>query len=176
MLFKQTILKRININNSELIIDANFKDEKSIPFSKINKVYISFEKLSVTTKNQFLFISFITALIIMVVFPYFVIFAVMTCLVAVCNSAIHFYKFCTLNVELSEEKVRVRFISLDVKYELVNIIQELRRGVQLSKVSTSLLCANQQDLLKKKQTAEPIKNFINSLLVELLMSKLNLLS
>ncbi|MFT6743449.1 MAG: hypothetical protein ACJAVF_004975, partial [Paraglaciecola sp.] len=90
--------------------------------------------------------------------------------------AIHFYKFCTLNVELSEEKVRVRFISLDVKYELVNIIQELRRGVQLSKVSTSLLCANQQDLLKKKQTAEPIKNFINSLLVELLMSKLNLLS
>jgi multisubunit Na+/H+ antiporter MnhE subunit len=143
MLFQQTISKRININNSDLIIDANFKDKKCIPFAKINNVYISFEKLSVETKRQFLFIGFITALIIIVVFPYFLIFAVMTCLVAVCYTAIHFYKFCTLNVELSEQKVRVRFISLDVKYELVNIVQELRRRIQLSKVSTSVHSINQ---------------------------------
>lgn len=123
MLLDQTISKRININNSELIIDANFKDEKIIPFSKINKVYISFEKLSVTSKKQFLLISFITALIIIVVFPYFLIFAVMAGLVVACYLAMHFYRFCTLNLDLTEEKFRVRFISLDFKYQVINIIQ-----------------------------------------------------
>lgn len=150
MLFEQTISKRININNSELIIDANSKDKKSIPFSKIDKVYISFEKLSVTTKNQFLVRSFITALIISLVFPYFLISAVITCLVTACYLSMHFYKFCTLNLELAEEKVRIRFISLEAKYELVNIVQELRRVVQLSKLSTSVLSINQQDLVNSE--------------------------
>lgn len=136
MLFEQTILKRINVDNFELIIHANSKDRKSIPFSKINKVYISFEKFSVTTKNYFLVLSFVTVGLIILVYPNLLISLVIIILIITCYLFMHFYKFCTLNIELTEEKVSVRYISLDLRCELVGIIQELRKGMQLTKVST----------------------------------------
>jgi hypothetical protein len=142
MLFKQTISKRINVNNLVLIINADANDEKSIAFSKISKVYISFEKVSSRTKNHFLFTSFVAGFIIIVAFPDFLFFLGIAGLIAAAYLSMHFYKFCTLNLDLTEEKVKIRFISLDAKYELVNIIQELRRGVQLSKLSASVINNN----------------------------------
>lgn len=139
MLFEQTISKRININYSELIIDTNSKDKKSIPFSKTDKVYISFEKL-VTTKNYFLVISFVTLILIILVAPYLLISVVIISLIIACYLSMNFYKSCTLKIELTDEKVSVRYISLDFRYELVRIVQDLRKNIESKK--NQALCLN----------------------------------
>lgn len=134
MFTDQRILKKISIEKLELIINKTDRNEKHIPFTAISKVYISFEKVSVRTKKHFLFISFMTGLVIIPVFPDFLIFLVMTGLCMACYLSMHLFKFCTLNIELTHAKSSIRFIFYGDKSELVHSIQEIRRSVQLTKL------------------------------------------
>jgi hypothetical protein len=138
MILGSIFFTKLIINDSELIINSRFKVKKNIDFSQIKKVYVSVEKISVKTKHYFLFISFTNAGVVMIVFPSVVNAGISISLITGVYLFLHFYKFCTLNLELIEEKFIVRFISYDIKYELVKFVRELRINVEVTKSFSSL--------------------------------------
>jgi hypothetical protein len=163
MIVQPIYLKKLIIDDSELIINSSFNAKKNFPFSQIKKVYVSVGKASVSTKRYFLFISFITAAIVMMVFPSAANAGIIVSLITGGYLFLHFYKFCTLNLELIEEKFLVRFISYDIKYELVNFIRELRINIEVTKSFSSLYADTRQILLSDKDSAVGFSTGIKTL-------------
>ena len=163
MILGSIFFTKLIINDSELIINSRFKVKKNIDFSQIKKVYVSVEKMSVITKRYFLIISLITAGIVMIVFPSITNAEISITSIIGGYLSLHFYKFCTLNLELIEEKFIVRFISYDIKYELVNFVRELRINVELTKSFSSLYADTRQILLSDKDSAVGFSTGIKTL-------------
>lgn len=127
MFFGKSRLRNIVIYDSELIIDYNLRTQKKIPMDQLNKVYISFEGIATSYKVFYLLMSTICIVFSGIYFYSFPIVFALIIFLAKLYEILHFYKTCTLNLELVNDKIAIRFIPFDLKFEVVDIINELKR-------------------------------------------------
>lgn len=127
MFFGRNRIRNIVIRNSEFIIDFNLTTEKKIAINQLDKVYISFEKISKSYKISYLMISILCIIVVGVFISSFPILSVLTLVLLIIYRTIHSYKMCTLNFVLENDAIAIRFIPFKFKYEVVLLINELKK-------------------------------------------------
>lgn len=125
MLFKNSI-DRIQVIESELLINVNLINKKKISLNEIKKVYVSVKK--VPTKYEIAYILSV-GIVIGLNFSFYPIglyFWIVSGFFLLGEYIVHKYKSCTLNIELKNEKIQFRYIPYEHKYQLVNKINEIK--------------------------------------------------
>lgn len=125
MLFNNSI-DRIQVIESELLINVNLINKKKIPLNEIKKVFVSVKK--VPTKYEIAYI-LSGGIIIGLNFSFYPIglyFWIVSGIYLLGEYFVHNYKSCTLNIELKNEKIEFGFFPYDCKYLLINKINEVK--------------------------------------------------
>ena len=125
MLFN-TNIDRIQLVETELLIHVNSMNQKKIPLNEIKKVFVTVKKIPVIYEIAYIvsggiFIGFYFSF-----YPLGFFFWLVSGIYLLGEFIVHNYKSCTLNVELQNEKVQFRHIPYELKYQLVNKINEIK--------------------------------------------------
>ncbi len=119
-------LDQIQIVESELLINVNFINQKRIPLNEIKKVFVSVKKIPIQYGIIYILIGGIFIGLNFSFYPIGLYFWIVCGVYLFGEYIVHNYKSCTLNVELQNEKVQFRHIPYELKYQLVNKINEIK--------------------------------------------------
>lgn len=119
-------LDKIQIVESELLINVNFINQKRIPLNEIKKVFVSVKKIPIQYEIIYILIGGIFIGLNFSFYPIGFYFWLVSAIYLLGEFIVHNYKSCTLNVELQNEKVQIRFIPYELKYQLVHKINEIK--------------------------------------------------
>ena len=122
---KQTVSRWISIKGLHVFI-RTYSKKRVIDISKISKVYISYELLSTKFKYSSIFILVVNMCFICAFSHSFSNITIGLLLHVLLYKSLTFFKYCTFNLELKNEKVKVRFIPYGRKEEVVSIVQKIR--------------------------------------------------
>ncbi|MBP6756788.1 MAG: hypothetical protein KA210_11625 [Bacteroidia bacterium] len=119
-------LDQIRIEESQLLINGNFITQKKIPLNEITKVYVSVRKIPTIYEIIYILIGGIFIGLNFSFYPIGFYFWMVSGIYLLGEYLVHNYRTCTLNVELQNEKVQFRHIPYELKYQLVNKINEIK--------------------------------------------------
>jgi hypothetical protein len=119
-------LDQIRIEESQLLIQGNFISPKKIQIKEIKKVYVSVRKIPIKYEIFYILIGGIFIGLNFSFYPIGLYFWVVSGIYLLGEYLVHNYRTCTLNVELQNEKVQFRHIPYELKYQLVNKINEIK--------------------------------------------------
>lgn len=125
MLFNNSI-DRIQVVETELLINVNLINQKKIPLEEIKKVFVSVKKIPVIYEIVYILMGGIFIGLNFSFYPIGLYFWLVSGIYLLGEFIVHNYKSCTLNVELQNEKVQIRFIPYELKYQLVHKINEIK--------------------------------------------------
>lgn len=119
-------LDQIQIVESELLINVNFINQKRIPLNEIKKVFVSVKKIPLQYEIIYILIGGIFIGLNFSFYPIGLYFWMVSGIYLLGEYLVHNYRTCTLYVELQNEKVQFRHIPYELKYQLVNKINEIK--------------------------------------------------
>ncbi|MEY2923367.1 MAG: hypothetical protein RL108_1993 [Bacteroidota bacterium] len=125
MLFN-TNIDRIQLVETELLIHVNSMNQKKIPLNEIKKVFVTVKKIPVIYEIAYIVAGGIFIGFNFSFYPIGFYFWLVSGIYLLGEFIVHNYKSCTLNVELQNEKVQFRFIPYELKYQLVQKINEIK--------------------------------------------------
>ena len=125
MLFN-TNIDRIKLVETELLIHVNSMNQKKIPLNEIKKVFVTVKKIPVIYEIAYIVAGGIFIGFNFSFYPIGFYFWLVSGIYLLGEFIVHNYKSCTLNVELQNEKVQIRFIPYELKYQLVHKINEIK--------------------------------------------------
>lgn len=125
MLFN-TNIDRIQLVETELLIHFNSMNQKKIPLNEIKKVFVTVKKIPVIYEIAYIVAGGIFIGFNFSFYPIGFYFWLVSGIYLLGEFIVHNYKSCTLNVELQNEKVQFRFIPYELKYQLVQKINEIK--------------------------------------------------
>lgn len=125
MLFN-TNIDRIQLVETELLIHVNSMYQKKIPLNEIKKVFVTVNKIPVIYEIAYIVAGGIFIGLNFSFYPIGFYFWLVSGIYLLGEFIVHNYKSCTLNVELPNEKVQFRFIAYELKYQLVQKINEIK--------------------------------------------------
>jgi hypothetical protein len=125
MLFTNSI-DRIQVIETELLINVNLINQKKIPLEEIKKVFVSIKKIPVIYEIVYILMGGIFIGLNFSFYPIGFYFWLVSGIYLLGEFIVHNYKSCTLNLELQNEKVQIRYISYELKYQLVHKINEIK--------------------------------------------------
>lgn len=125
MLFN-TNIDRIKLVETELLIHVNSMNQKKIPLNEIKKVFVTVKKIPVIYEIAYIVAGGIFIGFNFSFYPIGFYFWLVSGIYLLGEFIVHNYKSCTLNVELQNEKVQFRFIPYELKYQLVQKINEIK--------------------------------------------------
>lgn len=125
MLFN-TNIDRIQLVETELLIHVNSMYQKKIPLNEIKKVFVTVNKIPVIYEIAYIVAGGIFIGFNFSFYPIGFYFWLVSGIYLLGEFIVHNYKSCTLNVELQNEKVQFRFIPYELKYQLVQKINEIK--------------------------------------------------
>ena len=125
MLFN-TNIDRIQLVETELLIHVNSMNQKKIPLNEIKKVFVTVNKIPVIYEIAYIVAGGIFIGFNFSFYPIGFYFWLVSGIYLLGEFIVHNYKSCTLNVELQNEKVQFRFIPYELKYQLVQKINEIK--------------------------------------------------
>lgn len=125
MLFNKNI-DRIQLVETELLIHVNSMYQKKIPLNEIKKVFVTVNKIPVIYEIAYIVAGGIFIGFNFSFYPIGFYFWLVSGIYLLGEFIVHNYKSCTLNVELQNEKVQFRHIPYELKYQLVNKINEIK--------------------------------------------------
>lgn len=119
-------LDQIRIEESQLLINVNFINQKKIPLREIKKVYVTVRKIPTIYEIAYILIGGIFLGLNFSFYPVGMYFWIVCGVYLFGEYVVHNYKSCTLNVELKNEIVAFRFIPIALKYQVVNKVNEIK--------------------------------------------------
>jgi hypothetical protein len=125
MLFN-TNIDRIQVVETELLIHVNSMNQKKIPLNEIKKVFVTVKKIPVIYEIAYIVAGGIFIGFNFSFYPIGFYFWLVSGIYLLGEFIVHNYKSCTLNVELQNEKVQFRYIPYELKYQLVQKINEIK--------------------------------------------------
>jgi hypothetical protein len=125
MLFNNN-LDQIRIEESQLVIKENFICKKNIPINEIKKVYVSVKKIPTIYEIVYILFGGIFIGLNFSFYPVGFYFWLVSGIYLLGEFIVHNYKSCTLNLELQNEKVQIRYIPYELKYQLVHKINKIK--------------------------------------------------
>lgn len=125
MLFN-TNIDRIQVVETELLIHVNSMNQKKIPLNEIKKVFVTVKKIPVIYEIAYIVAGGIFIGFNFSFYPIGFYFWLVSGIYLLGEFIVHNYKSCTLNVELQNEKVKFRYIPYELKYQLVQKINEIK--------------------------------------------------
>ena len=125
MLFN-TNIDRIQLVETELLIHVNSMNQKKIPLNEIKKVFVTVNKIPVIYEIAYIVAGGIFIGFNFSFYPIGFYFWLVSGIYLLGEFIVHNYKSCTLNVELQNEKVQFRYIPYELKYQLVQKINEIK--------------------------------------------------
>mgnify|MGYP000494198745 CR=1 FL=1 len=125
MLFTNSI-DRIQVIETELLINVNLINQKKIPLEEIKKVFVSVKKIPVIYEIAYIVAGGIFIGFNFSFYPIGFYFWLVSGIYLLGEFIVHNYKSCTLNLELQNEKVQIRYIPYELKYQLVHKINEIK--------------------------------------------------
>jgi hypothetical protein len=125
MLFTNSI-DRIQVIETELLINVNLINQKKIPLEEIKKVFVSVKKIPVIYEIVYILMGGIFIRLNFSFYPIGFYFWLVSGIYLLGEFIVHNYKSCTLNLELQNEKVQIRYIPYELKYQLVHKINEIK--------------------------------------------------
>jgi hypothetical protein len=125
MLFNKNI-DRIQLVETELLIHVNSMYQKKIPLNEIKKVFVTVNKIPVIYEIAYIVAGGIFIGFNFSFYPIGFYFWLVSGIYLLGEFIVHNYKSCTLNVELPNERVQFRYIPYELKYQLVNKINEIK--------------------------------------------------
>ncbi len=125
MLFN-TNIDRIQLVETELLIHVNSMYQKKIPLNEIKKVFVTVNKIPVIYEIAYIVAGGIFIGFNFSFYPIGFYFWLVSGIYLLGELIVHNYKSCTLNVELQNEKVQFRYIPYELKYQLVQKINEIK--------------------------------------------------
>jgi hypothetical protein len=131
MLFTNSI-DRIQVIETELLINVNLINQKKIPLEEIKKVFVSVKKIPVIYEITYILMGGIFIGLNFSFYPVGMFFWIACGFYLLGEYVLHNYKTCTLNVELQNENIAFRFIPIELKYQVVNKVNEIKFSVARS--------------------------------------------
>ena len=125
MLFN-TNIDRIQVVETELLIHVNSMNQKKIPLNEIKKVFVTVKKIPVIYEIAYIVAGGIFIGLNFSFYPIGFYFWLVSGIYLLGEFIVHNYKSCTLNVELPNERVQFRYIPYELKYQLVQKINEIK--------------------------------------------------
>ena len=125
MLFN-TNIDRIQLVETELLIHVNSMYQKKIPLNEIKKVFVTVNKIPVIYEIAYIVAGGIFIGFNFSFYPIGFYFWLVSGIYLLGEFIVHNYKSCTLNVELPNERVQFRYIPYELKYQLVQKINEIK--------------------------------------------------
>jgi hypothetical protein len=125
MLFN-TNIDRIQLVETELLIHVNSMNQKKIPLNEIKKVFVTVNKIPVIYEIAYIVAGGIFIGFNFSFYPIGFYFWLVSGIYLLGEFIVHNYKSCTLNVELPNERVQFRYIPYELKYQLVQKINEIK--------------------------------------------------
>lgn len=125
-MFYNKNLDQIQIVESELLINLNFVNQKRIPLNEIKKVFVSVKKIPLQYEIFYIIIGGIYIGLNFSFYPIGFYFWLVSGIYLFGEYVVHNYRTCTLNIELQNEKIQFGFIPYELKYQLVNKINEVK--------------------------------------------------
>jgi hypothetical protein len=125
MLFN-TNIDRIQVVETELLIHVNSMNQKKIPLNEIKKVFVTVKKIPVIYEIAYIVAGGIFIGFNFSFYPIGFYFWLVSGIYLLGEFIVHNYKSCTLNVELPNERVQFRYIPYELKYQLVQKINEIK--------------------------------------------------
>jgi hypothetical protein len=125
-------LDQIRIEESDLLIHVNFNNPKKIPIKEIKKVYVSVKKIPFHYELAYVLFGGIFIGLNFGFYPIGMYFWIVCGLYLLGEYVLHNFKTCTLNVELQNENIAFRFIPIELKYQVVNKVNEIKFSVARS--------------------------------------------
>lgn len=119
-------LDQIQIVESELLINIHFVNQKRIPLNEIKKVFVSVKKIPLQYEIFYIIIGGIYIGLNFSFYPIGFYFWLVFGIYLFGEYLVHNYRTCTLNLELQNEKIQLGFIPYELKYQLVNKINEIK--------------------------------------------------
>lgn len=119
-------LDQIRIEESQLLINGNFINQKKIPLREIKKVYVSVRKIPTIYEIAYILIGGIFIGLNFSFYPVGMYFWIVCGFYLLGEYVLHNYKSCTLNVVLQNENIAFRFIPIALKYQVVNKVNEIK--------------------------------------------------
>lgn len=123
-------LDQIRIEESQLLVNRNFISPKKIPLNEIKKVYVSIRKIPAVYEIAYILFGGVFIGLNFSFYPVGMFFWIVCGLYLLGEYIIHYYKSCTLCVELQNKNVLFRFIPYNHKYQLVNKINEIKNSLK----------------------------------------------
>lgn len=114
-------LDQIQLVESDLLIN-----QKKIPLRDIKKVFVTVKKIPMKYEIIYILIGGIFIGLNFSFYPIGFYFWMVAGIYLLGEYLVHNYRTCTLNVELQNEKVQFRHIPYELKYQLVNKINEIK--------------------------------------------------
>jgi hypothetical protein len=125
-------LDQIRIEESQLLIQGNFISPKKIQIKEIKKVYVSVRKIPTLYEIIYILLGGIFIGLNFSFYPVGMFFWIVCGFYLLGEYVLHNYKTCTLNVELQNENIAFRFIPIELKYQVVNKVNEIKFSVARS--------------------------------------------
>ena len=119
-------LDQIRIEESDLLIHVNFNNPKKIPIKEIKKVYVSVKKIPFHYELAYILFGGIFIGLNFGFYPIGMYFWIACGLYLLGEYVVHNYKSCTLNLELQNDKIELNHIPFELKYQVVNKINEIK--------------------------------------------------
>jgi hypothetical protein len=117
-------LDQIRIEESQLLLNVNFINQKRMPLNEIKKVFVSVKKIPLQYEIIYILIGGIFIGLNFSFYPIGLYFWLVSGIYLLGEYLVHNYRTCTLNIELQNEKVQFRHIPYE--YQLVNKINEIK--------------------------------------------------
>lgn len=131
MLYRSKI-EQIKIENAELVLNFNSSLKKRIPLHEIKKVYVSVKKIPFHYELAYVLFGGIFIGLNFGFYPIGMYFWIVCGLYLLGEYVLHNFKTCTLNVELQNENIAFKFIPIELKYQVVNKVNEIKFSVARS--------------------------------------------
>jgi hypothetical protein len=97
-----------------------------MPLNEIKKVFVSVKKIPLQYEIIYILIGGIFIGLNFSFYPIGLYFWLVSGIYLLGEYLVHNYRTCTLNIELQNEKVQFRHIPYELKYQLVNKINEIK--------------------------------------------------
>ena len=119
--------KKITIGEKGVILKFKTKEQKEIPFSEINKIYIKVKKTPVLFTVLFVAVSLSVVLVSLWIFEFKLIFFSPLFLILVGVIKLNNYKRYVLKIKLKAGNAIIQPIPLKLKYKTIDDITKIRK-------------------------------------------------
>lgn len=121
--------KKITIGEKGVILKFKTKEQKEIPFSEINKIYIKVKKTPVLFTFLFVAVSLSVVLLSLWIFGFKLILFSPLFLILVGIIKLNNYKRYVLKIKLKSGKSIIQPIPLKLKYKTIDDITKIRKAL-----------------------------------------------